>query len=395
MFASQLALNEVPLAENALDRLKANNPNSWEAVREESRVLYRKSRNRDVPPEVKTKLLNQARDLIQKFPGWDADNNLVTRSGPLFEEIGLTADAETAYKKYLAASTEPGAHQSLAILYVRQKQPEKAIALAFEREPKAPVLLTARLLTGAVRIKRPDFATEAKVEKWLDTALAAARDPELEAALIGAKAELHDARRDYDNAIKEYERSIAAFDRIANPKGRKDVVVNNLCMLLALHQPKRANDAVKMMSDLIAIRGPVPSFLDTRAVAYLVSSRPEEAIKDLQLALVQYERAAYHFHLAWAFDLNPLEAKRVGRGPGVGEGETARADRRRPAPDRVRQVQGVARQVQSADQLVRQASGSIVLTLWFRSSPRMGWDNVAQGKALGFCVMVLHPEGVR
>lgn len=317
-----LALNDVALAENALERLKTNNPNSWEAVREAARVLHRKSRSRVGPSEAaaKQKLLDEARDLIQKFPGWDAGDNLVTRSGPLFEEIGLTADAEAAYKKYLAAGTEPGAHQPLAILYVRQKQSEKAVALAFEREPKAPVLLTARLLAGAVRTKRPDAATEAKVEKWLDAALAAARDPELEAALIGAKAELYDARgtpatpagRDmYDAAIREYERSIAAFNRIANPKGRNDVVVNNLCMLLALRKPERANDAVKMMSDLIAIRGPVPSFLDTRAVAYLVSGRPEKAVADLQLALVQYERAAYHFHLAWALDLNPLEAKRV------------------------------------------------------------------------------------
>jgi hypothetical protein len=66
-----------------------------------------------------------------------------------------------------------------------------------------------------------------------------------------------------------------------------------------------------MMSDLIAIRGPVPAFLDTRAVAYLVSSRPAEAEKDLRMALVQYDRPAYRFHLAWAIDLDAVEGKRI------------------------------------------------------------------------------------
>ncbi len=309
-----LALKQVNSANIALERLKLNNPNSWEAVCEEARVLNYKSKNHAALAEADEakKLLDQARTLIQKFPNWDTGDNVPYRSGPLLEELGLIADAEAVYKKYLAANTNPGAHQPITVLYIRQKQPEKAVDLAFEREPKAPVLLTARLLTGAVRTKRPDITTEAKVEKWLEAALVkAASDPELEAALIGARAELCDARGEYDKAIKEYELALTAFGRIANPKGRNDVVVNNLCMLLALHEPKRANDAVKMMSDLIAIRGPVPSFLDTRAVAYLVSSRPEQAIKDLEMALVQYDRGTYHFHLAWAYDLNVLEAKRV------------------------------------------------------------------------------------
>ncbi|AMV23476.1 tetratricopeptide repeat protein [Gemmata sp. SH-PL17] len=308
-----LALNRVDLAEAALERLRGNYSNSWEAARETARVLYRKCKDRAIlEPDEAKRLLEQARGAIQKFPGWDTGASATLRSGPLFEELGMIADAESLYKKYLAENSSPSAHQALAILYVRQKQPERAIDLAFAHEPKAPVALTARLLTGAVRVKRPDATTEAKVEKWLDGALAkAAGNLEVEASLIGAKAELFDARGEYANAIKEYERAVATFARVAGPKGSNDMVVNNLCMLLALYQPARANDAVKMMTDLIAIRGPVPSFLDTRAVAYLVSSRPEGAIKDLEMALVQFDRPTYHFHLAWAYDLNELEANRA------------------------------------------------------------------------------------
>ena len=51
--------------------------------------------------------------------------------------------------------------------------------------------------------------------------------------------------------------------------------------------------------------------VDTASVAYLVSGRPDQAVKDLEMALVQYDRAVYHFHLAWAYDLNQLDAKRI------------------------------------------------------------------------------------
>ncbi|MDY3563721.1 hypothetical protein R5W23_005337 [Gemmata sp. JC673] len=306
-------LGQLARAEATLDRLKINNPGSWEATREEARLLHRKSRDAATTADTveAKKLIEKAREVLKSFKGWDEPDVIASRTGPLFEEIGLPDEAEALYKK-VASGTAPDAHQPLAILYIRQKQPQQAIALAFERERKAPVLLTAQLLTGAVRTKRPDAATEAKVEKWLDEALAkSAADPELEAALIGAKAELADARGEYATAIREYERSAAKLARTRDPKGRKDVITNNLCMLLALHQPARADEAVNLMSELIAIRGPVPAFLDTRAVAYLVSSRPELAIKDLEMALTQYDRAAYHFHLAWAYDQNVLAVQRT------------------------------------------------------------------------------------
>ena len=242
--------------------------------------------------------------MIVKYPGWDAVPNLAARTGPLFEELGLTADADAAYTKYLAGSDSPDSHGPLARFYIHQKQPDRAIALAREYEKRAPVLLTARIMTGAVASRRSDAATQAAVEKWLDGALrGAAGSPELEADLIGARAELLDAQGKFAESIAEYERALA--------RGKSDLVVNNLCMLLALHAPARAEEAVKMMSELIAIRGPDPTFLDTRAVAYLVSSRPAEAVKDLEMALVQYERASYRFHLAWAIDLDAVVNKRI------------------------------------------------------------------------------------
>jgi tetratricopeptide (TPR) repeat protein len=305
-----LALGVLGDAASAVERLKTHNPGSWEAAREEARVLHRtyklKLAEAVSVSEINDakKILDKARDAIKAYPKWNEIANLARRTGPLFEELGLTADAEDAYKKVLDSDKSPTGHLQLARFYIMQKQPEKAIQLAREREKTAPPVLTARLLTGAVRAKRPGAELEAEIEKWIATALRnATGKPELEAALTGAKAELLDAQGQYAESIKEYERSLA--------KGKSDLVVNNLCMLLAIHSPERAEEAVKMMTDLIAIRGPVPSYLDTRAVAYLVSSRPAEATKDLRMALVQYDRAAYRFHLAWALDLDGDVKRRV------------------------------------------------------------------------------------
>jgi tetratricopeptide (TPR) repeat protein len=312
-----LALGLLDKAEGAVERLKTYHPGSWDAAREEARLLARKGKEREALGERDgaRKLLDQARDAVRKYPGWDAVPNLAARTGPLFEEIGLPADAEAAYKKLLAEDKSPGAHFPLARFYIVQKQSEKAIRLARDREKGTPVLLTARLLTGAVRAKRPEPTAEAEIERWLDAALRdAAGKPELEAALIAAKAELLDAQGQYDEAVAEYRRSLATH--------KSDLAVNNLAMLLALTQSRgkdnRAEEAVKMMSELIAIRGPVPSFLDTRAVAYLVSSRPAEAKKDLDMALAQYDRAVYRFHLAWALDLDGEASRRVFAGDELG-----------------------------------------------------------------------------
>jgi tetratricopeptide (TPR) repeat protein len=306
-----LALNNIPLAEAALDRLKHHNPTSWEATREEARVLGRKSKVHAARAEFDDarKMKDAARAVIVKFPGWDSQPYLASRSGPLFDEIGLTADAEAAFKKYMELTEHATSHLHLAVFYIRHKESEKAIALARSREKTAPVLVTAQILSGAVRAKRPDAATEAQIAMWLDEAQGkAGGNPEVEGGLIGARAELYDAQAQgdeklYDKAIKEYERAMA--------KHKSDRVVNNLCMLMVLKDGKNTDEAIKLMTELIGVRGPQPGFLDTRAVAYILSGRGKEAIQDLKIAQVQSERAVYHYHMGWALDLDREYAKSI------------------------------------------------------------------------------------
>ena len=306
-----LALGRLYLAETALDRLKHHNSTSWEATREEARVLYRKSKAKTALAEFDDakKLKDQARAVILKFRDWDAPANLTSKSGPLFDEVGLLPDAEAAYKKFMDGSQLPYAHWPLAVFYVRHKQADKAIELARAREKTSPVLVTAQVFTAAVQAKRQDATTEAAIAAWIDDSLSrAAGKPEVEAGLIGARAELFDAQGDYTKAIAEYDRALT--------KHKSDRVVNNLCMLLALtagDPDRKANprldEAEKLMTDLIGIRGPVPGYLDTRAVVYITKGQPDKAFKDLKMAQVQSERAVYHYHLAWALDLDREAAK--------------------------------------------------------------------------------------
>ncbi len=299
-----LAVNNLGRAEGALERLKANAPASWEAAREAARVLVRQAKAKEAGADFDDakKLRERARAAVTAFPGWDAPANLATRSGPLFEELGFAADAEAAYQKHLAAGG-PAAHAPLAVFYVRQKEAQKAIDLARKYEKGAPPLLTGRILSGAVRAKRPDPATEADVEQWLAAARrAAAGTADLEAALIGCSAELLDAQGRYKEALAEYEKSLA--------RAKSDLVTNNYCVLLALVEPGRSAEGLKLMNDLIGVRGPVPTFLDTRALLHIALAQPAEAERDVRLALVQFESAAYRYHLGWALDLDAKDDKR-------------------------------------------------------------------------------------
>jgi len=294
-----LALDKLDVAEVHLERLKLTAPRSWEAVREEARLLARKQREALFHADTREagKLAERIRKLLFEFPGHDTPEAIRSRTGPLLEELGFYPEAENLYKRLLTASDSAAPHVPLATLYIQQRRSSEAIALARAWESKAPVPLTALLLTQAVRAKRPDEAVESQIAAWLDDKVrVTTHKPEL-ALLLESKAVLLDAQGKYDEAIAEYRRALSVV--------RTDSAVNNLAMILALHRPEKADEAISLMDDLISLRGPAPSFLDTRAVACIVKGGDalDQAVRDLHMALLQRYKPVYLFHLGLAYNL--------------------------------------------------------------------------------------------
>ncbi|MFO0804599.1 MAG: hypothetical protein U0791_15935 [Gemmataceae bacterium] len=306
-----VGIGKLGQARAAAERLKAFAPRSWEAVREEARVLQAESLDAEKRgnAEEKKKLADQALALIITFPNALTESSIRSRTGPLLEELGFASEAETYYTRLLTDAKDPNPHFPLASFLIRQKRSAEAIALAKKYEATTPPALTARILTGAIRVKSPGAAAERDVASWLETRLKEPKNTLERLALLTSRAELYEGIGDYDKAIAGYQDALvlaktAKAEEIAD--FAPELIANNLAMILVLHRPQDAEKAIKMMDEVIAIRGPAPVFLDTRAVAYILKGdKTDQAANDLQLALIQQKKAAYLFHLAWAYDLDP------------------------------------------------------------------------------------------
>ena len=59
----------------------------------------------------------------------------------------------------------------------------------------------------------------------------------------------------------------------------------------------------------IALAGPLPSLLDTRAIVLLAAGKPDLAVRDLELAASEKPSPVFHFHKAQAHsDLGQFES---------------------------------------------------------------------------------------
>jgi tetratricopeptide (TPR) repeat protein len=290
------ATNNLSRAEQALDRLKASAPRGWDAAREEARLRRKAQIEAEQSSDLDggKRLGEQARAAVMAYPDLNASPRSLSQAAAVLEEIGWPADAEELYKKAAAAGKGPGAHVGLAMFYLRRGEAAKAVELVKANDTPPLVATSAQLLSGAARAN-PTPGVVRDVESWLTKKLADhANDPAVYPTLLVARAELFDAQGRSGEAIEAY--------RDALTRGPNEMATNNLAMLLALARPVEAGEAVRMMTDLIAVRGPVPSYLDTRAVAQIVAGRPADAVKDLELALAQQRRPVFLFHLAWAQD---------------------------------------------------------------------------------------------
>ena len=132
----------------------------------------------------------------------------------------------------------------------------------------------------------------------------------------------------HDEVVKIY-RDLLAREDISPHHAA--VVANNLAFQLA--EPETAEEAGKLVEDALAELGPHPDVLDTRGTVMLAAGRPQEAVADLEEAVLA-PTAAKYLHLASALARQQqrdkarsalAKAKEIGFTPG----QLAEGDRRR------------------------------------------------------------------
>ncbi len=290
----QLQRGNRTAANETVTRLKSIAPNSWEAVTEEARVLAATGNKKQAAKVVLDSKL--ARD----------PTRLITRIAPVLEELACLEEAETIYTD-AAKSDQPLAYTSLASFYIRNRRSAEAVKLAYDHEQTTPVGITARLLSGAARVRpfalEPEAnratwtATVRKIDEWVTKKLPL-NPTNLE--LIYAKAELDDLFGRFDNEIKTYEAALST-----NPD--HEVFLNNYAVVMALHNRDGSTKPLNAINRIIAKKGPRPTYLDTRAIVHIAGERYDEAVRDLTIAISLDPRPVYYFHLAIVYEKQSTE----------------------------------------------------------------------------------------
>ncbi len=244
-----------------LRQLVALAPDSLDTLDLQVAVLKQSKRNDD------------AADLVLKYAqSKDARLDLAAR---WLESLDRPADAERLFRAFADSSIVPGHKLELALFMGRQKRVKEGLAICEKSwESCDPLAVAVTCLTilraGGVELGDQDQ----QVDQWMKAALA--KHPE-RIELRHMLAELQELRGRYDDAI--------AMDRQNLEKDPSDVVaLNNLAVLLAL-KTADLNEAFALVQRAIAVTGPVPELLDTRATIYLRQGRVEQARWDLEDAV--------------------------------------------------------------------------------------------------------------
>jgi tetratricopeptide (TPR) repeat protein len=284
----QVQADRTTQAQETVGKLKLISPTGWYTVTEEARLLAKLGRKDDAV--AKMLALPETKDAV----------TCCRSVAPLLEEFGCLTAAEAQFRRALTESKAPNRHTYLASFFLRQRQPLDAIRLALEYAgaPDVPPGITARIMTGAVHSRKATDKNPSwdellpKVQAFINAGVEKdAKNPDLRYA----QAELADALGQYDEAIAAYDAALAVVP--GHP-----VYANNLCYLLAVHAKDRSTRPLELMNDLIRLRGPDATRLDTRAMVHLAAGRTDEAIKDLDLALRLNPSGGYRFHLALAYE---------------------------------------------------------------------------------------------
>ena len=227
----------------------------------------------------------------------------------LGSQLGTRAEKELArnyfeksrqwYEAYVAE--RPESRMLLAGFHARSGKVEEALDQIDRHGQTSNPVGVFEVVDAIVTRPRTTPAQLKRLESLLATLLDKTQRP---SPLLVALAEVQAALGRPQDSEKIY-REILAKD------SSDDTASNNLSMILALQKTK-LDEALSLTNKTIERSGPLPPFLDTRAVVYIARHEPRRAILDLEAAaLAEKDTPLRLFHKAWAYleDGDSLQAR--------------------------------------------------------------------------------------
>ena len=230
----------------------------------------------------------------------------------LLEELGLNAAADQMLSRYAAVSTD-GVLARAGFLG-RSARADEALDLleaSWNDLPLENLLRTAIAVLGSKTTVATSQQLE-RVDRWFERARR--QDPDSPSLAI--------LFADYIGTTRGRKEIVAAYRSLLDRKDlspqQTAVVANNLAFHLAA--PATVAEAEKLIARAVAELGPHPDVLDTRGVILLEAGKGQEAMADLNEAILA-PTATKYLHLASALVMNEqvdaarkalAEAKKLG-----------------------------------------------------------------------------------
>ncbi len=272
-------------AQDLIDRLRKIQPDAFNVLALQARLDKARGQIDKAVAEIKT---------ITDRP--ELPSVLALATADLAESLGLVDLAAGLFQKNASNSSRLQDHLAYAAFLGRQGQTKEALDVceplwksAPNPESVAPTVIEAifapKAALDAVQIER--------VSDWVGRSLEQNPDSAL---LMIALGNVRERQKRYDDAEALYRKAIAQG-------GAGVIPLNNLAWLMTLKKDKGETGSapLELINRAIALRGPIPEFLDTRAVVYMTNGESRRAVEDLENAIAIDPSPAKYFHLAQAY----------------------------------------------------------------------------------------------
>jgi Flp pilus assembly protein TadD len=298
-----LSRNEIREAELWFDRLPKIAAREIATLALATEIQFARERFDEIPILINRFLSNSTANDGERLERTQLAAQLLEACADRLKKMGSEKSESAAMRQEWAARfsertdalyrdyTEERPQESLALaaFYGRQGRHTESLDILEKNwddaKPEAIANVTATLAKSAAATKE-HFARAAKV---LEAALEKHERP---LVLLLALANLQNWGEKFADAERLYREAL-------EKDGKNPGTLNNLALLLAL-RGRGGREPLSLIDKAIAIAGPNPGLLDSRATIYLLQGDPRHAADDLAKALLRRPSAAGYFRQAQA-----------------------------------------------------------------------------------------------